>query len=327
MKSDFVVDLAFGDCGKGKITHQLLQKTTYTHCVRFSGGDNAGHTIFHKGEKLVTHLIPAGIFFNVRSVIGPGCVLNVKSFFKELEYLEKNGISASSLVKVSNITHIVTEDHIREETSESAVGTTRRGIGPCHRDKAARIGIRAESIPELKPFLVDFYDDLHSSDSTVLFEGAQGFYLDPHFGDYPFVTSSHCTVAAALTNGVSHKSIRKVYGAIKAYETYVGAKQFEGDDPIFKRMREVGNEFGATTGRPRQCNFVNFDGLKKAVDVNGVTDLVINKMDVMKELNCWKIRYNDGLVIDLFTEEEFKNYFLNIFPDVNIIFSYSPEAL
>lgn len=331
MKTDIVVDLAYGDCGKGKVTHHLLKGGEFTHCIRFNGSNNAGHTIYHKGQKLVTHLIPAGVFFDVRSVIGPGCVINVKSFFEEIEYLEKAGIPARKLIRIARNAHIVTDEHLAEEVGEDKIGTTRRGIGPAYRDKYARTGIRADSMPELVDFLVDFHMEINQKDAVLLCEGAQGFFLDPHFGDYPYVTSSHCGVAGALLNGISHRSIRNVYGVIKAYETYVGAKKFEGDDPVFKTMRTVGNEFGATTGRPRQCNYIDFTGLDKAININGITHLVVNKMDVLKELNCWKVRYNDGfqegLVVDLFTEEEFKDYFKRTFPELVISFSYSPETV
>lgn len=328
MKADIVIGLSYGDEAKGKVTHDLLKRGGYTHCARFNGSNNAGHTIYHKGQKLITHLVPAGVFFNVPSLIGPGCVVNVKSFFQEVEYLEKAGIPASKLIKISHIAHLVTEEHLAEENTESKIGTTRRGIGPAYRDKYARTSKRVDSIPELKDYLVDFHKEIHSDFSNMLLlEGAQGFYLDLHFGEYPFVTSSHCGVAGALLNGVSHKDIRHVFGVIKGYETYVGAKQFEGADPIFAKMREVGNEYGATTGRPRQCNFVEMNGLKKAIQINGVTSLIVNKMDVLKQLNCWKVRYDDEIILDCHNENSFIDCFRNTFPDINIRFSYSPEYI
>jgi adenylosuccinate synthase len=77
MIADVVVDLQYGDCGKGKVSHLLCEKNDYTHVIRYNGGCNAGHTIYHKGEKFVTHHIPCGVFYGVRSIIGPGCVVNV----------------------------------------------------------------------------------------------------------------------------------------------------------------------------------------------------------------------------------------------------------
>ena len=69
MIADVVVDLQYGDCGKGKITHALCRERDYTHVIRYNGGCNAGHTIYHEGEKFVTHHIPCGVFFGIKSII------------------------------------------------------------------------------------------------------------------------------------------------------------------------------------------------------------------------------------------------------------------
>ena len=73
MIADVVVDLQYGDCGKGKVTHALCRERDYTHVIRYNGGCNAGHTIYHEGEKFITHHIPCGVFFGIKSIIGPGC--------------------------------------------------------------------------------------------------------------------------------------------------------------------------------------------------------------------------------------------------------------
>lgn len=70
--TDIIVDLSYGDCGKGKVTHSLLKDSNYTHVLRYNGGCNAGHTIYHEGKKYVTHHIPAGVFYGIKSIIGPG---------------------------------------------------------------------------------------------------------------------------------------------------------------------------------------------------------------------------------------------------------------
>jgi len=325
MKADIVVDLAFGDSGKGRVTYDLLKSGNYDLCVRWSGGANCGHTIYNNGKKIVTHLIPAGVFFGIKSIIAPGCAVNIKSFFEEIEYLNKNGINCNNILKIASNAHIVTNKHLEEDSTDTVIGTTRRGIGPCFRDKYARVGIRAEEIPELKDFVIDFHEEIFNNPKTeILLEGAQGFYLDPIMGDYPFVTSSHCTVGGAIINGIPHTAIRDVYGVCKAYDTYVGAKKFEPEDPIFTKIREVGSEFGATTGRPRQCNYLNISALKKAVAVNAVSHLIMNKVDILKEVGVWKVLVNNE-VLDLKTEEVFLEYIMESFKDIlNIKFNYSP---
>jgi adenylosuccinate synthase len=138
----------------------------------------------------------------------------------------------------------------------------------------------------LSEFLVDIYEEL-SGDSVILMEGAQGFWLDPDWGDYPYVTSSHTGTAAAIQNGISPRSIRNVWGVIKAYETYVGKRSFQPKKEIFEHIQKAGQEFGATTGRVRQCNWNNLKEIKQAIAMNGVNRLVVNKVDVLREVGAW----------------------------------------
>jgi adenylosuccinate synthase len=284
--TDIVIGLQHGDEGKGKVTHHLLKSREYTHCVRFNGGCNAGHTIYHDGVKLITHHIPAGVFFGVTSIIGNGCVVDPDKLFQEIEYLESHGINVRDHLKIAKNAHIITELHKAQDGKDERIGTTRTGNGPAYRDKYARSGIRASDIPELSGFIVDIYEEL-SGDSVILMEGAQGFWLDPDWGDYPYVTSSHTGTAAAIQNGINPRSIRNVWGIIKAYETYVGKRKFQPDDEVFDQIQQVGAEFGATTGRVRQCNWINTREVRQAIDMNGVNRLVVNKMDVLREIDTW----------------------------------------
>jgi adenylosuccinate synthase len=326
--ADVVIDLQAGDSGKGKISNALIQSGGYTHSVRFNGSNNAGHTIYVDGKKIVTHSIPAGVLHGVKSIIGPGCVVNVDHFFNELEDIRSAGINPDGLVYIATNTHIITESHLEEDGRDTKIGTTKRGNGPAYRDKYDRKGIRASEVHELQPYLIDVYEEFHGKkECSVLFEGAQGFYLDVDWGDYPYVTSSHCTVGSAAMNGVPPQKIRKVYGAAKIYETYVGTKKFEPDDPVFEKIRELGNEYGATTGRPRQCNWLNLDNLVKASKINGVTDLVISKMDIMRDLNIWCL-YHRGEKIKFSLEMGMKHYILSqLDSDVTIYWSDNPEKL
>jgi len=329
MLADIVVDLQYGDCGKGKVTHHLCKSLNYTHVVRYNGGCNAGHTIYHNGKKFVTHHIPAGVFYGLKSVIGPGCVVNPKQFFKEIEELKEGGIETASLIFIAKNAHIITDEHLEEDQKDSRIGTTKRGNGPAYRDKYGRDGKRAEEVPELKEYIIDLYDELHSDPSVnVLFEGAQGFGLDIDWGDYPYVTSSHCTSAAALLNGVPPQAVNKIWGVAKAYETYVGAKSFQPDDEIFNDMRDLGEEYGATTGRPRQCNWMNWNLIDKAININGVTDLVFNKMDILTELGTWAI-LKDGEKHIFSSEDMMQEWiFANLSDkEINVYFSGDKERI
>ncbi len=306
--ADVIVDLQQGDCGKGVVSNELIKQHNYSHVVRYNGSNNAGHSFYVNDKKVVTHSIPAGVLHGVKSIIGPGCVLNVDHFFEEVKQLEDLGID-SSLIKIAKNTHIITRDHLLEDELDNKIGTTKRGNGPAYRDKYDRKGVRASEIRELRSYLIDIYEEFFNKDNTcsILFEGAQGFYLDIDWGDYPYVTSSHCTVGSAVMNGVPPNKIRKIYGVAKIYETYVGSKKFEPNDPIFDKIREIGNEFGSTTGRPRQCNWLNLDNLIKAIRINGVTDLVIRKVDILSELNVFKLIHNNK-EINLTSEQNMKEY-------------------
>ena len=137
----------------------------------------------------------------------------------------------------------------------------------------------------------------------VLGEGAQGSLLDIDFGTYPYVTSSNTTSAGACTGlGIAPNKINKVFGIFKAYTTRVGSGPFPTElfDSIGERMAKIGNEFGATTGRPRRCGWLDLVSLKHSITVNGVTDLIMMKGDVLSGINkikvCTKYNYNGNAV-------------------------------
>ncbi|MBT8184303.1 MAG: adenylosuccinate synthase, partial [Eudoraea sp.] len=126
----------------------------------------------------------------------------------------------------------------------------------------------------------------------ILAEGAQGSLLDVDFGTYPYVTSSNTTAAGACTGlGVAPNKIGRVFGIFKAYATRVGSGPFPTElfDEDGATMGRVGNEFGATTGRPRRCGWIDLVALKYAVQINGVTDLMMMKADVLSGFKKIKI--------------------------------------
>ena len=327
---DIVVGLQAGDEGKGKVTHHLLKERNYTHCVRYNGGGNAGHTIYHEGKKFVTHLVPAGVFYGIKSIVGPGCVVDINNFFKEIQMLNDNGIDTDGLIYIAENAHIVQNKHLQEDGSDTKIGTTRTGNGPAYRDKYARHGLRAKDVDALQPYLINFFNEMHRTDTNVvaLFEGAQGFQLDVDWGDYPYVTSSHCTTAGALLNGIPPRCVRDVWGVAKMYETYVGAKNFQPADEIFTDIQRIGKEFGATTGRPRQCNWINYDMLSRSILINGANHVVFNKVDILREVDAWHLRINDRSASELIfqNEEQMKDYLRKSFPDSTLYFSDNPES-
>ncbi len=153
-----------------------------------------------------------------------------------------------------------------------------------------------EGVEVIKSFsIIDsehFLNDLLSKNKTVLAEGAQGTMLDIDFGSYPFVTSSNTICAGACTGlGLAPQKIGRVYGIFKAYCTRVGMGPFptELHDDTGKELRDSGNEYGSTTGRPRRCGWLDLVALKYSVMLNGVTELIMMKADVMDNFDTIKI--------------------------------------
>ena len=117
--ADVIVDLQAGDTGKGKVAHALAKSGDYTHVVRYNGGGNAGHTVYHNGQKFVTHFIPVGVLYGIKSIIGPGCVLDPNKLEQEILELEKGGINVREHLFVDERVHIVLPNYIEEDMKDS----------------------------------------------------------------------------------------------------------------------------------------------------------------------------------------------------------------
>jgi adenylosuccinate synthase len=149
----------------------------------------------------------------------------------------------------------------------------------------------AEAAEKIKPFVTDTADLINralAAGESVMFEGAQGTMLDIDHGTYPFVTSSSATAGGAVTGtGVPPNAIQTVIGVTKAYCTRVGEGPFpsEIDGPVAEQLRVKGNEYGAVTGRPRRCGWVDLPLLRYAQMINGVNWWVVTKLDVLDDLD------------------------------------------
>ena len=152
------------------------------------------------------------------------------------------------------------------------------------------------SVETLKTLtFIDSEEYLHQAQKegkSILAEGAQGSLLDIDFGTYPFVTSSNTTAAGACTGlGVPPNKVKDVFGIFKAYTTRVGSGPFPTElfDEVGEKMAKIGNEFGAVTGRPRRCGWLDLVALRYAVQVNGVTQLIMMKADVLSGFETLKV--------------------------------------
>ncbi len=336
-----IVGAQWGDEGKGKVVHYLSERAR--DIVRYQGGNNAGHTVVHDGQKFATHLVPAGVLFpGKRGIIGNGVVLNPKEFLEEIAFIREKGVDLERRLVVSLGAHVVLAHHLlldaAHEKGNKPIGTTKKGIGPCYTDKAARRGIQlvdyldiktfrplieetleanrpeiercggdiksllAQSLadqkryaPRLKPYCADTVPLVQESlgrDRWVLFEGAQGVALDLDLGTYPFVTSSS-TVAGGVCAGagVGPTQIQDVLGVTKAYVTRIGTGPFPSEMPkdLAHHLREKGQEYGATTGRPRRIGWLDLVQLKRAVQTSGINRLAMTKLDTLADVDPIKV--------------------------------------
>jgi adenylosuccinate synthase len=275
--------------------------------------------------KLATHQVPTGVLFGVRGIIGYNCVVDLLKLNKEIQeistQLGRTYDEIAKLIVIVPEAHLILDKHIQQDKENNKVGTTSSGIGPAYSDKALRTGIQighyfqsdiksgglailTQSIMTLDPS--SFSDNKiigvtigscrHiakqlEEDDVVVMEGAQGFNLDINLGDYPYVTSSDCTIGSACSYGFDLQSLY-IVGCSKAYATYVGAQRLEPDfdskipySGYGELKRLLGKEYGVTTGRRRQCLPMNLERNIEALRLNQTRDWIISKSDILEEYN------------------------------------------
>ena len=332
----------WGDEGKGKVVHYLAAEADYI--VRYQGGNNAGHTLIYENKPFVLHLIPSGILFPKKvCMITNGVVVDPKALKEEIDVLKKKKIPVDGRFFVSERAHVILPYHklidgmLESDTTQTKIGTTKKGIGPCYTDKVRRVGIRVidyidkevflelldQNLKEkenmlkrvcdikklkkeilkdhavlskfLKKYVADtsvMIADAIAKKKKVLFESAQGTMLDLDYGTYAFVTASNLIAGGASTGvGMGPSNVDAVLGVVKAYTTRVGEGPFPTElfDKTGEFLREKGQEFGATTGRPRRCGWFDAVVLRHSVRVNGIKHLILTKLDCLEGLDKIKI--------------------------------------
>lgn len=188
MSTLVIVGSQWGDEGKGKITDYLAQSSDVV--VRSQGGNNAGHTINFDGEKYALRSIPSGIFNpHIKNVMANGMVINPKQMLEELKGLEERGIKDYQLF-VSNRAHIVLPYHelldgaYEQFKGDKKIGTTKRGIGPCYQDKAARVGIRIADLIDPELFKVALKDTLNIKNMELEMLGIEKLDFNKVYNEY-----------------------------------------------------------------------------------------------------------------------------------------------
>ncbi|UHA75392.1 adenylosuccinate synthase [Paenibacillus sp. 481] len=188
MSTVVVVGTQWGDEGKGKITDFLAESADVV--ARYQGGNNAGHTILIGDKKYKLHLIPSGIFYDDKAcVIGNGMVINPKALIEEIEYIHENGFSTDNL-RISDRAHVIMPYHMvldgleEERKGPNKIGTTRKGIGPCYMDKAARIGIRIDDILDAEVFELKLRHLANEKNELIKMYGGEPLDIDEMLKQY-----------------------------------------------------------------------------------------------------------------------------------------------
>lgn len=297
-----VLGAAFGDEGKGHIIHHYSKD--YDWVIRFNGGANAGHTIYRDGKKYVHNLLPSVDFRhpNIKAYLGSGMVIDLEKLRNEVYAADDAFPGIAKNIYVDKSAFLVESRHKEEDKEKNGhIGSTNRGIGPAYKDKMDRKGVRIGDLfnyrfndPYYDDFIyqlvgrgVNFVDLLEVKNEMVgknlLYEGAQGILLDINHGIYPYVSCSEATVAGIYSSGFHWAPPDRVIGVAKAYATKVGTGPFptELEGAEAEALRERGQEYGATTGRPRRIGWLDLPALKYACQVGGITELVITKFDIL----------------------------------------------
>lgn len=249
--------------------------------------------------------------------------------------MEAHGFD-TSLVKVSPKCHIVMDDYINFDKANLAkkLGTTSKGIAPSYAAKAARTGVLAGEYYKDNPKML--WDE--TLEGRLLCEGAQGFWLDLDQGNYPYVTSSTTLAYGACSIGFPPQLIQNIWGAAKIYDTRSGEDPIFPnsllDDPIMKKIGEVGAEYGVTTGRRRKCNWLSLKRLTESINISGCTHLVISKCDILELVSEFKmfLGYHGESLIEFENLSDMKKAIVfeieKQCPLIQkIIFSSSPEKI
>jgi len=279
-----VVDGFFGDTGKGKVVSYLAVADDAGVCARAGVGPNAGHTVVKDGRTYKLRMLPCA-FVNPRTrlLIGPGVVVNPEIVLREVGELgveDRFGLDPQCAVIEPKHIALDRRGHLKGK-----IQTTGTGTGPCNADRAMRTARMAREVPELSRFLADVPAELNGAldeGEAVIIEGTQGTYISLYHGTYPYVTSKDvCASAACSDVGVGPTRVDEVVLVFKAYVTRVGAGELPGEMSHEEARRRGWDEYGTVTGRQRRAAPFNFDLARRAVMINGATQLAVTKLDIL----------------------------------------------
>jgi adenylosuccinate synthase len=271
----------WGDEGKGKIVSYLALHDKPDICAR-TGSVNAAHTIWVEGKRYALHMVPGGfVYHKCRLLLGSGANVHVEQFLKEIEETD-----VRQRIGVDSQASIIEEKHSTQDKSNAhlkGLGTTGWGVGPAIAERVCRTAKVAKDVPELKPYLTDVSTEINNAIDTeknVLLEGTQGLLLSLYHGTYPYVTGRDTSASAICSEaGVGPTRINNVIVVLKAFITRVGTGPLPGEITKEEAVKRGWFEKASGTGRDRRSAPFNIDLAKKAVMINGATEIALTKLD------------------------------------------------
>lgn len=353
-RNTVIVGSQWGDEGKGKIVDYLTPD--FEVCVRFNGGNNAGHTVVVDGEDFKLSLMPSGVLYGKTLCIAQGAVIDPAILIKEIKFFEKKFGKKLKLF-VDPRVHIVMPYHKDWDAAtehwrgKDKVGSLHLGIGYTYSDRTNRFGIRFEDLVEpnrlmagikhnyqikkdiitkaygwqmsmtedeiykqyleyskfLKPYMGDvakIVAETNKNNKGILFEGAQGSFLDLAYGTYPFAVGCPIISGAIFPSvGLPGEKV-SVVGLMKAYTTRVGGGPFktELNNKIGQGIRDRGHEYGTVSKRPRRVGWLDLPMIRYAHRLNGYSSLAMMKLDIMSGIKKIKVCTHYKLGSNLLTE-------------------------
>ncbi len=296
MPATVVVGGFFGDEGKGKIISYLALNDNPKVVVRGGAGPNAGHTVRDGDKVYKIRMLPSGFLNkNTKVLIGPGVVVNPEVFLKEI-----NEFEASGRAFLDRNCGIIEESHLIQDSKgelKEKIGSTGSGTGPANAERAMRTLKLGKDIPSLSKYIVDVPSLIAAAlknNENVLVEGTQGTFLSLWHGTYPFVTSKDVTASGICADvGLGPTSVNDVIVVFKSYVTRVGSGPLDNELKPEEITKKGWSEFGTVTGRPRRASEFNFELARRAIMLNGATQIAITKLDVRFPDCKGKTSYNE----------------------------------
>jgi len=285
MPCNVVVGGFFGDEGKGKLVAYLALKDKPPVIARGGVGPNAGHTVQFEGKTYSLRMVPSGFpYRECKLLIGPGVAIDPNVLLKEISLTETEG-----RIGIDPQCAVIESKHIQAEMESShlskKVGSTKSGVGACNADRVLRVAKMAREFPELSRYLIDVSKEVNNAldaGKNVLVEGTQGTFLSLYHGTYPYCTSKDVCAAAICSDiGLGPTRVSDVTVVFKSFVTRVGEGELQGQLSKEEVTKRGWTEYGTVTRRERRAAPFDFELARRAVMLNGATQLAVTKIDLI----------------------------------------------